>query len=244
MLSCLGLVSAKNSQSDRTERGPCCRQSLHFSGSFVTSSNPSHRVDIESADSQSDLCFMGKSNDRTICFTPESQSSNILFMNPTSPSASDRCSVNIVESDVCLRISTDRSYSQSAEAHDSVSLPTNYSGASVATQTLVHRSTSDGSRLSKKTSKSKKSFKSTSNKNTSSKPRDIQSVGLEALNRGFRSNRFSKKVRKLLSASWRSGTRKDYAVKFHRFSSWCSEHEKDPYTASLVECAEFLCDLY
>ena len=132
----LGLVSANNSQSDRAESGQCCRQTEHFGGSFVTSSNPSHRMDTKSADSQSDLCLMGKSNDRPICFTPESHSSNVLFMDPTSPSASDRCSVNIVESDVCLRIST--------EAHDSVPLPINSSGASVATQTLVHRSTSDG----------------------------------------------------------------------------------------------------
>ena len=45
-------------------------------------------------------------------------------------------------------------------------------------------------------------------------------------------------------ASWRSGTRKDYARKFKKFSSWCSQLEIDPYAATLTDCADFLTSLF
>jgi hypothetical protein len=34
---------------------------------------------------------------------------------------------------------------------------------------------------------------------------------------------FSKSVRKLLTASWRTGTQKDYSSKFRQFMIWCRE---------------------
>ena len=45
-------------------------------------------------------------------------------------------------------------------------------------------------------------------------------------------------------ASWRSGTRKDYARKFKKLSSWCSQLEIDPYAATLTDCADFLTSLF
>ena len=45
-------------------------------------------------------------------------------------------------------------------------------------------------------------------------------------------------------ASWRSGTRKDYARKLKKFSSWCSQWGIDPYAATLTDCADFLTSLF
>jgi hypothetical protein len=67
---------------------------------------------------------------------------------------------------------------------------------------------------------------------------------LVALNRNFKTKGFSKGVRKLLTASWRIGTQKDYGCKFRKFRSWCSTRNKDPFTASLIDCAEFLTFLF
>ena len=55
---------------------------------------------------------------------------------------------------------------------------------------------------------------------------------------------FSEQTRKLLCASWRKGTQKDYVSKFKKFSSWCDSREIDPYTANLTQVAEFLTFLY
>ena len=45
-------------------------------------------------------------------------------------------------------------------------------------------------------------------------------------------------------ASWRSGTRKDYSIKFKKFNSWCCEQEIDPNAATLTNCADFLSSLF
>ena len=82
------------------------------------------------------------------------------------------------------------------------------------------------------------------NTNLPSQSGSVQSNCMAAINKLFRAKGFSKRVRKLLSASWRSGTQRDYAAKFRKFSSWCSEREIDKYSASLNDCAEFLSFLY
>lgn len=62
---------------------------------------------------------------------------------------------------------------------------------------------------------------------------------MASINRNFKNKGFSKETRKLLSASWRKGTQTDYNCKFRKFSSWCDKWNKDPYSVSLVDCAEF-----
>jgi hypothetical protein len=67
---------------------------------------------------------------------------------------------------------------------------------------------------------------------------------MAVINRRWSSKGFSKNTRKLLSKSWRSGTRKDYQSKFKKFDSWCSERKINPYLASLSDCADFLTFLF
>ena len=65
-----------------------------------------------------------------------------------------------------------------------------------------------------------------------------------AIDQQFKKKGFSKQTRKLLTASWRKGTQKDYASKFNKFNSWCSSREIDPYSATLTQVADFLTHLY
>ena len=44
--------------------------------------------------------------------------------------------------------------------------------------------------------------------------------------------------------SWRSGTRKDYKVKFKQYNSWCTERDVNPYSATVVQIADFLTHLF
>jgi hypothetical protein len=89
-----------------------------------------------------------------------------------------------------------------------------------------------------------KTFTANKLTNISSSSGSVQTECMAAINRQFRTKGFSKKVRKLLTASWRSGTQKDYASKFNRFSRWCSSKQIDTFSASLTDCAEFLASLY
>lgn len=77
-----------------------------------------------------------------------------------------------------------------------------------------------------------------------SKSQDIQPECMAVINRQFAAKGFSQKVSKLLSASWRSGTQRDYSGKFRQFSRWCHQKQIDIYSASLIDCAEFLTHLF
>lgn len=78
----------------------------------------------------------------------------------------------------------------------------------------------------------------------SSQPSGVQSDSMAIVDRSFQDKGFSNDTRQLMVASWRSGTRRDYTVKFNKFSSWCSERKIDPHAASLSDCADFLTSLF
>jgi hypothetical protein len=48
------------------------------------------------------------------------------------------------------------------------------------------------------------------------------------IDKHFKEKGLSKQTRKLLQASWRKGTQKDFSCKFRKFNRWCSRKEVDP----------------
>ena len=82
------------------------------------------------------------------------------------------------------------------------------------------------------------------NQDLPSSSSSVPSSCMVAINRSFENKGFSEQSRKLLAASWRSGTQKDYTAKFRKFDSWCSERKIDPYKATLKECVDFLTFLF
>ena len=114
----------------------------------------------------------------------------------------------------------------------------------MATEKLVHRSPSNVNSLPKETASKTGSVVSGQGQNISPKSATIQSNSMVSGNRSFQDKGFSEDSRKLMVASWRPGTRKDYSVKFKQFSGWCSERKIDPYTATLTNCADFLSSLF
>ena len=85
---------------------------------------------------------------------------------------------------------------------------------------------------------------SVSEESSASKPRDAAVDCMASIDRQFETKGFSAETRKLLAASWRAGTKKDYSGKFKKFRSWCAEREIDPYSISLTQVAEFLTCLF
>jgi hypothetical protein len=67
---------------------------------------------------------------------------------------------------------------------------------------------------------------------------------MASINKRYESEGFSGEARKLLSASWRKGTQKDYCSKFKQFNSWCCSRQIDPNSISLSQMADFLTYLY
>jgi hypothetical protein len=93
-------------------------------------------------------------------------------------------------------------------AHETVSLQDNNDSAILAETSLVSGIATNVSGPSNQASNMAKPFTATKLANFPSKSGSVQTDCMAAINREFRAKGFSKKVRKLLTASWRSGTQK------------------------------------
>lgn len=240
----LGIVSVNNQKRNNLESSPHNRQPKFPSRQSVESKNTSNRVDIKRFSDSENLSNLGQANDRSFCLRRKPQSRNFLLMDSQPISMGSRRSVSVLAKPRCVRFSSNSIDSESVTAHEEVSLPVNPDCSSVAKETLVHGPSSNAGSTSDEASHDSGSFVSTQNNDCTSKPTSIQSGCMAAINKSFKNKGFSSKTRKLMAASWRKGTQKDYAAKFRKFSSWCSEREIDPHTATLAQCADFLTSLF
>ena len=156
----------------------------------------------------------------------------------------NRCTNNSMEQHVCLCISSNMSHSQDSATHSTIQLSTHSYCPTLAKETLVSQSPKINNRLSEKAFSQRRSSTSAKIKHSSSKSRSIHSNCMALIDKQFKEKGFSKRTRKLLQASWRKCTQKDYSCKFRKFNSWCSGREVDPYNASLTDAAEFLTELF
>ncbi|CAC5420600.1 unnamed protein product [Mytilus coruscus] len=240
------MVSNENGNSKQSDiQGSSYSGKIKYScRSSVSKQNTTHRVDTEQPNCSISVCNVGRTNNRFVCLSTQSQKTSVLYMATSSQCSSSRCSVDIMGKNVGICISTNMSNSKGIKTHESVQLSTNSDSSKVAKKTLVHRASSKIICKSNKTANKAKSTVSTKHNHLPSKSRSVQADSLAALHKNFRNKGFSRETRKLLRASWRSGTQQDYACKFKRFNSWCSEREQDPYAATLGECADVLSQLY
>ena len=208
------------------------------------SENTSNRMDSKRLCDSETVSGIGHTNDRSFCVRSESQDGTVLLMDSQSKSLGDRCSVCFMAEHGCICFPSNCIDSESITAYEEVPLPVDSDSSPVAEETLVHGSASDVGSNSDEASIDRGSFVSTQNKHCSSKSSSFQSDCMAAINRSFQSKGFSSKARKLMAASWRVGTQKDYSAKFSKFSSWCSEREIDPYSATIAQCADFLSYLF
>ena len=244
MLQDVGTLEISYTEQHSVESSTFSRSIEHSSRSVITNQDQTIRMDSKRPSSSQNICSVGNSDDRSVCLGSQSQTSNILFMAISPRSSSSRCSVCFMEQDDCICISSNLFDPEGVGAYETVQMSADSDSTTVATPALVHLPFADGNSSSTETSGASRSIVTTENSDISSKPRTIQSDGLAALDRNFKDSGFSERVRSLLMASWRKGTQSDYASKFKKFNCWCNQRQKDPYTATIVDCAEFLTYLY
>ena len=244
VLSGLASLSVSNSEPDNIESSPHSGQIEHFAGSVESSTDPTDRMESRPECGSGSILSTGFSNNRSLCFQTQPETTSVLLLDSMSGSSSNRCSKHFLESDVCLCISSNMPHSKSITSSQTVSVQTDFDSSILASETLVPRTVTTISCGASSSSCKSKVTATAKNKHISSKSDSVQSDCLAVINKQFRAKGFSRKVTKLLTASWRTGTQKDYSAKFRKFSSWCTERKVDKYTASLTDCAEFLTSLY
>ncbi|XP_063406029.1 uncharacterized protein LOC134689987 [Mytilus trossulus] len=235
-------ISAR--KSNFSESCTHCREKEHSSRPFKQGKNSTNGMVIKQRDNSCNVSDLGDTSHRSFRLCEKSTNTDLLLLEPRPSGLCNRCSNNSLEQHVCICLPSNLSNTKNTTTHDKVQLSVNSNSPTLAAQTLVHKSSEVHNRLSKEPASQGGSITPAKNKHISSKSSSIQSDCMVFIDKQFKEKGFSKETRKLLRASWRSGTQKDYSVKFRKFNSWCSRREIDPYSASLTEAAEFLTFLF
>ena len=244
MLQSLGTMAVGNRKQHRTESSSYSGKSKHSSRSVEQNLDPADGMVIKRSGSKQNFSDLGETFDRSVRFSSEQQNGSVLQLGTTSPGICSRCFHNNLASNVCLCISTNLPGSQSVAAYETGAVSTHFDSTTMAEATLVSGSASVMCSEAYTVTNNSSVIESAEVSDISSRSQGIQSECMVAINRQLTAKGFSRRVRDLLSASWRAGTRKDYAGKFRQFSSWCSKRQIDLYSASLIDCAEFLTFLF
>lgn len=208
------------------------------------SENFGNRMVLENGDSAEYFCDMGSPINGSVCIQTEQTDGNILHMVSEQSSICNRCSLNFVGEHVCICLSPNMSDTKSSKSHVSVSVRDNSDCSSVATQTLVHRSTQVSDCSPNSVTNGAGLVGSAKQSNLPSSSTAVSVDGMETVDRQYKDRGFSEGSRKLLRASWRKGTQSDYNAKYRKFRSWCCKREIDTSNISLIQVSDFLTDLF
>ena len=244
VLSDMGHMASSKSQQHCSEISPLGWSSECFGRQFEQSKNKTNRVVFEQCSSPQIVSDLGDTSDRSFRFRSKQENTSVLHMVSQSTGSSNRCIVNGMGKHGSICFSPNLSHSKSATAHEEIPMSDNTHSPTMAKETLVYQSPSNVNSMSKEVTTQTRSSVSTEDQNLSPKTRDIQSDCMAIVNQSFQNKGFSDDTRKLMVASWRSGTRRDYSVKFKKFNSWCTERKIDPHAATLTNCADFLSSLF
>lgn len=211
---------------------------------FVKNQNTTNRMVLEQSNSSVIVSDMGNASDRSVCLGEKSSDSHILCLESRSKSLCNRCSIDTMGQHVCLCVPSNLPNSKNFTTSEPISMSNHSDSPTLAKETMVSQPSEISSRLSKSSTSQGGSTTPAKHTNLSPKSSSVQINCMDVIDRKFKEKGFSKETRKLLRASWRKGTQKDYSVKFRKFSSWCSGREIDPYCATLTDVAEFLTFLF
>lgn len=215
-------------------------QGEHTSRLSEQNSGEKYRVVSEQNSCEEVICCLGYSNDGPVCNIGEQTNTSVLLLDTTASGICFGCPVNCMAEHVCLCFSTNSVSPQSVVTYETVPLHTDTDSAKLAETALVPSSVADVSCQTSDTAFNTRSSVTREGQNMSPQPRDSRSDCMATINKRLATEGFSENSRKLLTASWRKGTQRDYRSKFRSFCSWCSEQQIDPYTASLKDCVNFL----
>ena len=244
VLQNLGFVEFCTRKQHASKSSAHIGSSEHLGRPIKSRESTTYRMANAQSSSTNTVSDLGDTPDRPICIQGEQTDSSLLFLDSTPRCIGNRCSVNLLGRNVCICVPSNMSHTQSTATYGAVSLSDYSHCTKMASQALVPRPSKIPDSMSKETTSVARPVTTAQNNDQSSKSRSIQSACLATIDRSFQEKGFSNQSRKLISASWRSGTQRDYTGKFNKFCSWCSTRQIDPYSASLVQVADFLTDLF
>lgn len=241
----LGALEPCHSEQDHSESSPHFGEGQCFGRYAEQTENCANGMGSEQNSGLSIVQSLGESIDRSFCDNRKQANSIVLFMDKSSSSICDRCTLNKLEQDVCLCVSSNSIDRESSGTLTEPGSMHNHSDCSILAETVLVPSVVESVDSTPcQTTVQSESAISSKRQDSPSRSKNVESDCMVGIDRRLSSKGFSKQTRKLLKSSWRQGTQRDYKCKFRQFSDWCQKQEIDPYAASLSDCANFLTFLF
>ena len=187
---------------------------------------------------------LGSTTNRPFCNIPKQTDSTVLLMDSTSSGICSRCTVHSLGKSLCICFSANSTCAQGPKPHAKVSVHSLTDSTTMAQTTPLSPVAETADSQPNTTAMQSGITNPMQGKSHTSKSTNSSSDCMAVIDKRLSSEGLSKETRKLLSKSWRKGTRKDYQSKFRQFDCWCREREIDPHLATLANCADFITHLF
>ena len=142
MLSSVGAMASSKSQQHSVESSSFSRTSKCPGRQIESSQNKGNGVVIERCCSEQTIQDVGVPLDRSVRFRRKSEGSGILHMVSQSTGSDNRRIINCLGEHGSVCISSDLSHTESASAHEEISLSNNLDSSTMAKEELVYQSPS------------------------------------------------------------------------------------------------------
>ena len=193
---------------------------------------------------QTDLSKVVHSSCRSICHSPEPQTSTVRISCPRPKGLGHRCSKHKLDGSHCLCLPSNGSPSQGDPKNQTMPLPDHCNNSRLARDALVLGPNADLNRDPTTTSSVKNSSQTVPQlcvpqQSTASQPPCLVSRSGQLQEQGF-----SVEVAERIAAHQRSSTRTIYKSKWALFEKWCRENSMDFSTPSVKQVSDFFMYLY
>ena len=241
----LGSLAASTAKQHRVKSCTYSGEKECFGRHTESSENSADRMGTQQSSCASTFQSLGNPIVGSVRNMGKQKDTPILLMDKSSTGICSRCSVDCMEQNVCLCIPTDTvDFQNVGTSTKSVPLHSHSDSSMLAKTVLVSSSVGTVDSTTCVSTVQSESVVPSKRKNFPSGSRNTKPDCMAGIDRKWSTEGFSKQTRKLLTASWRQGTQKDYKCKFRQFCNWCGQQEVDPYSASLTDCAHFLTYLF
>ena len=182
MLSSVGAMPSSKSQQHSVESSSFSRKSKCPGRQIESSQDKGNGVVIELCCSEQTIPDVGVPLDRSVRLRRKSEGSGILHMVSQSTGSDNRSIINCLGEHGSVCISSDLSHTESASAHEEISLSNNLDSHTMAKEKLVYQSSLACSGLSEKTSTESRSVGANTSRNCSPKSTITQSDCMATVN--------------------------------------------------------------
>ena len=206
--------------------------------------NKKHRMVTTANGGKPNIPSMGSTSHRSICHGQEQETSNILFSSTTSKCGSSRCILSLLGRDASICIPSSNSPEQSSEENLGGELHSNFDSTKLAKTAMVSDVTKAISSNSNEATRKRRSTDSRSGSNSTSRPQCIKPSSLEIVKTRKVKKGFSSRVASIMATARRPSTTGTYDARLRKYYSWCRERNVNPTTASIIQIASFLQELF